>query len=186
MFYLAIFANIALTNRLQRKSRIVTQSKLNLDRKQRLQLGIVSDTHGQLNPKIAHLFAGIDAIIHAGDIGGPKILDALVGIAPVIAVRGNMDGGQWAADLTGIELVSAAGITLCVVHDRDRLDLDPPAAGIQVIISGHTHRASVKTSNGVLYINPGSASIPRGGQAPSIALLSIVQKHPSARIQYLE
>jgi putative phosphoesterase len=186
LFFLLIFVNIEPKNRSERKCCIATQSDFSLNQKQRLRLGIISDTHGRLNPKITTLFAGIDAIIHAGDIGGPEILDVLVDLAPVIAVRGNMDGGQWAADLPGIEFVSAGGFTICVLHDCDRLDLDPIAAGIRVIISGHTHRPFIKESDGVLYVNPGSASMPRGGLAPSVALLSIAKTQPAARIHWLE
>ena len=105
-----------------------------LDNRSNLRIGVLSDTHGHLDPTAGKLLAGVDAIIHAGDVGGPEIIDTLSQIAPVIAVRGNMDGGRWASDLPGLEIVRAGGLMLCVLHDGNMLDLDPLAAGIGVVI----------------------------------------------------
>lgn len=157
-----------------------------LDNKSNLRIGILSDTHGHLDPSAGKLLAKVDAIIHAGDVGGPEIIDILAQMAPVVAVRGNMDGGRWASDLPGLEIVQAGGLMLCVLHDGNMLDLDPVAAGIRVVISGHTHRPSIAEKQGVLYINPGSASSPRHGYAPSIALLSIIDQQPAAQIVMLD
>lgn len=154
--------------------------------KQRVRLGIISDTHGHLGTDVMRVFDNIDAIIHAGDVGGPKILDELEKIAPIIAVRGNMDGGRWASNLPGFEIVEAGRKMLYVLHDSNQLDLDPVAAGISVIITGHTHRPSIKEKHGVLYVNPGSASMPRYNYAPSVALLSIADQKLAAQIVLLD
>jgi putative phosphoesterase len=160
------------------------ENKLNA--MQKLTLGIVSDTHGHLHPAIERIFDKPAAIIHAGDVGGPEILNALRKMAPVVAVRGNMDAGGWASALPALEIITAGGLLLHVLHDGQKLDLDPVAAGIRVIITGHTHRPSIKETHGVLYINPGSASLPRSGHGPSVALLSITRQVPEARIVMLD
>ena len=149
-------------------------------------LGILSDTHGHLNDAVMGVFDKIDAIIHAGDVGGPKIINKLEKIAPIVAVRGNMDGGRWASDLPGVEIIKVSQSLLYVLHDSYQLDLDPAAAGINAVIFGHTHRPLIEENQGILYINPGSASMPRHGYAPSVALLSIEGKTLSAKIVPLD
>ena len=118
--------------------------------------GIISDTHGRLRPEVAKAFEGVDLIIHAGDIGKSEVLQDLQAIAPVHAVRGNMDGG-WALGLPETEVVEIGDVLLYVLHDAGQLDLDPAAAGFSAVINGHTHKASIDWRAGVLFLNPGSA-----------------------------
>lgn len=119
-------------------------------------LGVISDTHGLLRPQATAALTGCDLIIHAGDVGTPAILDALRAIAPIVAVRGNVDG-SWASGLHEVEVVEVAGRHLYVLHQVDRLDLDPAAAGLDAVIYGHSHKPSADVKRGVLYLNPGSA-----------------------------
>ena len=120
-------------------------------------IGIISDTHGLLRPQAAAALQGSALIIHAGDVGRPEILEELRRIAPVIAVRGNVDSGAWATSLPHGEIVEHDGIRLYVIHILEDLDLDPPTAGFHAVITGHTHRPKMTTKDGVLYFNPGSA-----------------------------
>jgi len=136
-------------------------------------VGVISDTHGHLLPQAKKALEGVDAIIHAGDIGDRKILDDLRRIAPVFAVRGNMDSGGWATDLPAADVVELGEVVLYVLHDLYALDLDPESAGFQAVICGHTHRAAATEKNGVLYLNPGSASLPKLNAASSVALMRI-------------
>jgi putative phosphoesterase len=128
-------------------------------------IGVISDTHGLLRPEAVQALKGSDLIIHAGDVGDPKILDELGAIAPVIAVRGNIDTGDWAMKLPEYEVVEREGVSIYVLHDVNQLDLDPVTAGLQVVVSGHSHKPGVRTVNGVLYLNPGSAG-PRRFKLP--------------------
>lgn len=133
-------------------------------------VGVISDTHGYLRPEVAEAFAGVDLIIHAGDIGNHEVLDALGAIAPVHAVRGNMDGG-WAHGLPATEVVEIGEVLIYVLHDAYHLNLDPAVAGFVAVINGHTHRAAVEKRKGVLFLNPGSAS-PHSSSG-TVALLRI-------------
>jgi putative phosphoesterase len=133
-------------------------------------VGVISDTHGYLRPEVAEAFAGVDLIIHAGDIGNHEVLEALRAIAPVHAVRGNMDGG-WAHCLSATEVVEIGEVLIYVLHDAYLLNLDPAAAGFVAVINGHTHRAAVEKRKGVLFLNPGSAS-PHSSSG-TVALLRI-------------
>jgi len=135
-------------------------------------IGVISDTHGYLDARIIDAFVGAELIIHAGDVGDPKILEALATVAPVRAVRGNTDHGVWANDLPSTALVALNGVTLYVLHDIQQLDLEPQAAGIRVVISGHTHRASLEEKHNVVFLNPGSAVEPRHNSPPTVAVLS--------------
>jgi putative phosphoesterase len=137
-----------------------------------VRIGVISDTHGYLDARVIDAFGGTDLIIHAGDIGKPKILDALASVAPVRAVRGNTDRGPWADDLSATALLAIDRVTLYVLHDIQQLDLDPKAAGIRVVISGHTHRASLEEKNDVVFLNPGSAIEPRHNSPPTVAILT--------------
>jgi hypothetical protein len=134
-------------------------------------LGILSDTHGYLDPMVLDVLAGVDQIIHAGDIGKPEVLDHLKKIAPVTAVRGNMDRESWCSQLPGQAVVEAGNVRIYILHDLFRLDLDPRAAGVQVVVSGHSHHAEVIEKKGVWYVNPGSASLPRHYDVPTVALM---------------
>ncbi|HVJ41649.1 MAG TPA: metallophosphoesterase family protein [Dongiaceae bacterium] len=120
-------------------------------------IGLISDTHGLLRPQAVDALRGSDAILHAGDIGNPAILEELGDIAPVTAVRGNNDLADWARRIPETVDVMIGGITCHILHDLALLAIDPAAAGIQVVVSGHSHRPLAKRENGVLYINPGSA-----------------------------
>jgi putative phosphoesterase len=122
-----------------------------------MKLGVISDTHGLLRPEALGRLAGVQHIIHAGDIGSPDIVPRLRAIAPVTAIRGNVDTEDWAREFPVWESVTVAGRSIYVVHDLGELDLDPVAAGVDIVISGHTHRPKIEIVNGVLYINPGSA-----------------------------
>src|SRR5262249_49809009 len=104
-----------------------------------MRIGVISDTHGLLRPEAVQALQGWELILHAGDVGDPKILDELRAIAPVIAVRGNIDQGDWAMKLPEYELVEREGVSIYVLHDVNQLDLDPAAAGVQAVISGHSH-----------------------------------------------
>ena len=141
-----------------------------------IKIGLISDTHGSLNDSVKDVFNGTDLIIHAGDVGKPEILDKLGQIAPVVAVRGNMDAGQWAAHLPDYELVEIGNHRVYVLHNLDQFDIDPSGAGIDAVISGHIHKPSLINKNDVLFINPGSASQPRHHQHATVALFFIAQK----------
>ena len=120
-------------------------------------IGVISDTHGLLRPEAVKALKGVELIIHAGDIGDPRIVRALGRIAPVQAVRGNTDRGDWARDLPTTRLVEVGGVHLYVLHELFCLDLDPAAAGLAAVIYGHTHEPHLERRNGVLFLNPGSA-----------------------------
>jgi len=122
-----------------------------------LRIGLISDTHGLLRPEALAFLRGADRIVHGGDIGSAGILEALGAIAPVVAVRGNNDFGAWAGRVPETELVELAGVHLYVIHDLGQLDIDPAAAGVRVVVSGHSHRPAVEERDGVVYANPGSA-----------------------------
>lgn len=120
-------------------------------------IGIISDTHGLLRPEALRALAHVDHIIHGGDIGDPEIITKLRNIAPVTAIKGNVDAGEWAAEFAETELVQLAGRLFYVLHDLNTLQIDPLAEGIDVIVSGHSHVPKIHTMNGLLYVNPGSA-----------------------------
>jgi uncharacterized protein len=149
---------------------------------ERVEFGVISDTHGLLRPEAVKALEGVDMIIHAGDIGKPEILEALRAIAPVVAVRGNNDTGEWALTLPKTEVVEVGRIALYVLHDIHALDLDPAAAGFDAVISGHSHQPAVARRHGVLFVNPGSAG-PRRFKLPvSLARLSIRGEALDARL----
>jgi uncharacterized protein len=120
-------------------------------------IGIISDTHGLLRPQALAALQGSALIIHAGDVGDPAILAALGNIAPVSAVRGNIDRGPWTKQLPATQIIEFEGYSIHVLHDLNELELDPASAGFHAIISGHSHRPKIETKDGVLYFNPGSA-----------------------------
>ena len=136
-------------------------------------VGVISDTHGLLRPEALVALAGVEHILHAGDVGDARILDALREIAPVTAIRGNVD--QWGdcAELPATEYVELAGKAFYLVHSEDWLDLKPEAAGLACVVSGHSHRASVQTRGGVLYLNPGSAGPQRFKLPITLALMTV-------------
>ncbi len=122
-----------------------------------IQIGVISDTHGLLRPEALFALAGSDHIIHAGDIGEPAILDKLTDIAPLTAVRGNVDHGAWAKKIPGINVLEVGGVSIYIVHNLQELDLKPEASGFAALVYGHSHVAKRAIKNGVLYFNPGSA-----------------------------
>lgn len=128
-------------------------------------VGVISDTHGLLRPEAVELLRGSEHIIHAGDIGAPEIVPALEKIAPVTAIRGNVDTQAWALRFAETEVVELGGLYLYVIHDANALDLSPKAAGFAAVISGHSHKPKQEIKDGVLYFNPGSAG-PRRFKLP--------------------
>jgi len=152
----------------------------------KLRIGVISDTHGSLDAAAIDALWGVDLIIHAGDIDTPDVLRALNRTAPVTAVRGNMDRGHWSADLSTTEVIEAGKSLIYVLHDLQRLALDPAAAGFRAVVCGHTHRPTVQRRNGVVFINPGSAAYPRWGSNPSVAVLDCDAADIQARIIFLE
>lgn len=136
-------------------------------------VGVISDTHGLLRPEAIEALRGSALILHAGDVGKPEVLEALRALAPVAAVRGNCDHGEWADDLQVTEVVEAGGISIYMLHDLEELDLDPAAAGFRVVVSGHTHSPVAEERRGVLYLNPGSAGPRRFGLPLTVARLRI-------------
>jgi uncharacterized protein len=136
-------------------------------------IGLISDTHGLLRPQALAALKGCDSIIHAGDVGDPEILEKLREIAPVFAVRGNIDTGPWAKALPETEVVQAGAATIYVLHDVNALDLDPLAAGFHIVVSGHSHKPSRVERGGVLFLNPGSAGPRRFSLPATVALLRL-------------
>jgi putative phosphoesterase len=136
-------------------------------------LGVISDTHGLLRPEAVQALYGSDRILHAGDVGASEILEKLAKIAPVTAVRGNVDTAPWARVLPETEVVDAGGVTIYILHDLGELDLKPEAAGFSVLIYGHSHRPKLEERNGVLYFNPGSAGPRRFDLPVSLGKLTI-------------
>jgi putative phosphoesterase len=130
-----------------------------------MRIGIISDTHGLLRPEAVQLLRGSEHIIHAGDIGAPEIIGELEKIAPVTAIRGNVDTQPWARRFAETEVVELEGFHIYVIHDANALDLNPRAAGFAAVISGHSHQPKQETKDGVLYFNPGSAG-PRRFKLP--------------------
>jgi len=136
-----------------------------------MRIGIISDTHGLLRPEAVDRLAGVHHIIHAGDIGRPEVISELSKIAPVTAVRGNIDRDEWAAGYPDTEFVKLGGRFFYVLHNLAELGLNPAAAGIDVVVSGHSHQPRIETIDGVVYLNPGSAG-PRRFSLP-IALATL-------------
>jgi putative phosphoesterase len=136
-------------------------------------IGVISDTHGLLRPGAIEALRGVEHILHAGDVGDASILDSLRNVAPVTAIRGNIDVGGPCSHLPATEVVTLDGHTFYMLHDRQALDLDPVAAGFSAVISGHSHKPLIEWRHGVLYMNPGSAGPRRFALPVSIGLLTI-------------
>lgn len=128
-------------------------------------VGVISDTHGLLRPEVAEAFACVRLILHAGDIGTAEVVNELKSIAPVVAVRGNNDKGAWAREIPATEIAQMGDVRIYMVHDIKDLDFNPEDRRIQIVISGHSHKPSVDSRNGVLFMNPGSAG-PRRFKLP--------------------
>jgi len=140
-------------------------------------VGIISDTHGLLRPEALSALQGVELIIHAGDVGGPEILSRLKEMAPVFAVRGNVDTQPWANELPETTMIEVARTSFYVLHNLQKLDLKPEVAGFQVVVTGHTHQPEQYERNGVLYLNPGSAG-PRRFHLPVTLAILDVRKMP--------
>jgi hypothetical protein len=147
-------------------------------------IGVISDTHGLLRPEAIEALRGSQQIIHAGDVGRPEILEKLYEIAPVTAVRGNIDKESWVRSLPENEVLELGGISIYVLHDLAQLDLKPETAGFSAVISGHTHAPRQETRDGVLYFNPGSAG-PRRFNLP-ISIGKLVLQHGTVRGELVE
>jgi putative phosphoesterase len=135
-------------------------------------IGVIADTHGIIRPQAIERLRGVQQIIHAGDVGEPAVLTALEEIAPVAAVRGNVDLGKLGR-LPATQLLEVAGQALYVIHNVADLDLDLRTAGVRAVISGHSHHASIRWDEGVLFLNPGSAGPRRFNQPLSVARISV-------------
>lgn len=149
-------------------------------------IGLISDTHGLMRPQALAALAGCSRILHAGDIGDPAVLDALSTIAPVTAVRGNNDTGDWATRIPATARVTSGGTRILVLHDIADLDIDPAREGIQVVVTGHSHKPAIVERDGVVYVNPGSAG-PRRFRLPiSVAVLDTNNKRSKATLVELD
>ena len=149
-------------------------------------VGVISDTHGLVRPEALAALAGVERIVHAGDIGAPDVLETLGRIAPVTAVRGNNDRERWAADIPETDVLEIGEVSLYVLHDLHELDLDPRAAGFAAVIAGHSHQPRMEERDGVLYLNPGSAG-PRRFKLPiSLARLTVTGGRLQAELVTLD
>jgi putative phosphoesterase len=154
----------------------------NFQNKANVVVGVIADTHGLLLPSAIKALKSVDIIVHAGDIGNNEVLDNLKSIAPVFAVRGNMDMIKGLKNLPETEVVEVGDVLLYVIHDIHRLDIVPSKAGFRAVIFGHLHCPSVSEKSGVLFLNPGSAAQPRRNCPASIALLHVREGSVKAKI----
>jgi uncharacterized protein len=149
-------------------------------------LGIISDTHGLVRPEALAFLRGCERIVHGGDIGSAEVLAQLSAVAPITAVRGNNDKGAWAEAIPETELFEFNGTYVYAIHDLSQLDIEPSAAGVHVVVSGHSHKPAVQRRDGVLYVNPGSAG-PRRFRLPiAVAEVVVIGDQVSARVVELE
>jgi hypothetical protein len=137
--------------------RVQNQLRFTDHRELPLIIGVISDTHGLLREQAVKVLAGSDHIIHAGDVGAGQVLESLATIAPVTAVRGNVDHAPWARKLPMNDVFEGEGVSIYLLHDLQALDLKPEASGFQAVVYGHSHVPRQETKNGVLFFNPGSA-----------------------------
>lgn len=149
-------------------------------------IGILSDTHGLVRPEVEAALAGCDQILHAGDVGDARVLHRLRQIAPVVAVRGNMDYGSWSNSLPAKELVDIEGVLFYIMHDLNHLDLDPLSVGIHVVVSGHTHEPELFQKAGIYYLNPGSAGHRRHNHPISIARVQVADGKAMPQIIHID
>ena len=145
-------------------------------------IGVISDTHGLLRPEVFTAFQRVEMILHAGDIGGDDILIELEAIAPVVAVRGNMDHGAWLEGIPASRTVRLGGQRIFMVHDPAHVKFDPGVGDLQGVIFGHTHWPHLETRNGILMLNPGSAGYRRGHSPVSLAILTITGEEMRAEL----
>jgi putative phosphoesterase len=138
-----------------------------------MKIGLISDTHGLLRDEAIEALAGVDHILHAGDVGQPEVLERLREVAPLDAIKGNVDTDPWSDDLPTTNLVELAGASFYLVHSIDWLDIDPKAAGVDIVVCGHSHAPAMSLSRGVYTINPGSAGPRRFSLPVTLALLCV-------------
>jgi putative phosphoesterase len=148
-----------------------------------MRIGVISDTHGLLRPEALTALAGVEHIVHAGDIGAPDIVARLAAIAPTTAIRGNVDTAPWARAYPARAVVVLAGRTILVIHDLK--DLGPVPAGTDMVVSGHTHQPKVETRDSTLYLNPGSAGPQRFSLPVTLAILDLGAGPPLPEIRRL-
>jgi uncharacterized protein len=147
-------------------------------------IGLISDTHSLMRHTALAALEGCDLIIHAGDVGKPEVVEQLRAVAPVVAVRGNIDKGAWASRLPLTAVVEAHLARIYVLHDLQQLDLDPAAAGFHIVVSGHSHKAGRTERDGVMYVNPGSSG-PRRFRLP-ITLARLDLRHSPWRVEFID
>ena len=150
-----------------------------------MKIGLISDTHGLVRPEALQALAGVDRIIHAGDVGGAKVIEALSGIAPVDVVRGNNDKDPWGAQLPSSLALEFEGVGIHVLHDVKELDVDAAAAGFHVVIAGHSHKPVIAERDGVLFVNPGSAGRRRFSLPVTVGYLMVEGGMAHAQIKSL-
>jgi putative phosphoesterase len=146
---------------------------------------VISDTHGLLRPEVEQQLAGVAHIVHAGDVGRPAVIAGLQRIAPVTAIRGNVDTGDWAKSYPDTQMIKLGGRSIYVLHDRQQLQLDPKSCGLDLVISGHSHRPQIETIEGVLYLNPGSAGPRRFNLPITLATLELTESDIRPIIHHL-
>lgn len=151
-----------------------------------IRIGVISDTHGLLRSSALERLAGMNHIIHAGDIGAPEVIEELRKIAPTTAIRGNADTAEWASRYPGSELLRLGGRVLYVLHNLKEMEIDPAAGGMDIVISGHSHRPKVDIKDGVLYLNPGSAGPRRFALPIALATLEVSDRVILPRIHEIE
>ena len=147
-----------------------------------MRIGVISDTHGLLRPEALAALRGCERIIHAGDIGKPEVLEGLRSLAPLDAIRGNVDSGDWAVAIPETLDLRIGGLRIHVTHDVKTMGIDPIAEQVDVVIAGHSHQPKIEQVNGVLYLNPGSAGRRRFTLPISLALLDIEDGQPRAQL----
>ena len=147
-----------------------------------LEVGVIADTHGRLRPEALAALSGVSLIVHAGDIGRPEVLAGLQALAPVAAIRGNVDHDDWARAYPATRVVEAGAARLYVLHDLKTLDVDPAATGMAAVISGHSHQPRIERRGGVLYLNPGSAGSRRFRLPVSVARLRVTGEQVEAEL----
>jgi putative phosphoesterase len=150
-----------------------------------MRIGLISDTHGLVRPEALQALAGVEHIIHAGDVGSAAVIEALREIAPVDVVRGNNDKDAWGMKLPPWLALEFAGVSVHVLHDLNEMDVDPAAAGFRVVITGHSHKPLVTHRDGVLFVNPGSAGPRRFSLPVTLGYLTVEAGAVRAEIQSL-